>query len=167
MTPICSRCSVLILAILSLAACQSPSAAGTPQPLYWLAWSGPTLDTGYLAAAEEAASDWNTALGRPVFAFGWRPFVSVDLVQVPYRIETSDRILAIGRTDRSHWPTPIVAVSTDTDPSEYRVTVEHELGHILGLSHSSDPDDLMYPAPRLDARVSPEDKRRALGILGL
>jgi predicted Zn-dependent protease len=120
------------------------------------------LDDAYQAAAEEAVSDWNTVLDRPVFAFGWHPFVSVDIQQFPYRLDTGDGIQAIGRTYRSQ---RFIAVSTDIGREAYRVTVEHELGHIIGLSHSSDPNDLMCPAPGYLTRVTAEDARRALEIL--
>lgn len=150
-----------LVLILSLASCQHPTTAPAPDPLYWLAWSGPLLDSDYYYAAEEAVSHWNEALNRPVFAFGWHPFVGVDITQVPYRLEAGDGVLALGRTYSPH----LIAVTTDTDKSAYRIIVEHELGHILGLKHSQNPKDLMYSAPQVTNQLTPDDRRRALEIL--
>ncbi len=35
-----------------------------------------------------------------------------------------------------------------TDPTWYMTLISHELGHILGLNHTSGSHDLMHPAPR-------------------
>ncbi len=32
------------------------------------------------------------------------------------------------------------------DPRDVRLTAAHEMGHALGLGHSANPHDLMYPA---------------------
>lgn len=150
---------------LVLSACQPYNTAPAPDPLYWLSWSGVVWEPAYQAAADEAVSEWNAALGRPVFAFGWRPFVGVTIMQVPHLLEGPGKTVALGLTYSPRGRAPYVVISTTVEKSQYRVIMAHELGHVLGLTHSTDPKDLMFTAPPIDAVVSPEDKRRAMEML--
>ena len=55
---------------------------------------------------------------------------------------------------------------TRLDRQAMLVTAAHEAGHAIGLAHSDQPGDLMYPTPRSPA-LSDRDRQTALLIYGL
>ena len=52
------------------------------------------------------------------------------------------------------------------EPDDVRVLVLHEIGHLLGLDHSPDPGDIMYPQPKV-RDLSPRDISTALLLYDL
>ena len=47
----------------------------------------------------------------------------------------------------------------DITPDNFLSVAIHEVGHALGLQHSNDPGDIMYPTVRADAKLGPGDVR--------
>jgi len=52
------------------------------------------------------------------------------------------------------------------EPDDVRVLALHEIGHLLGLDHSPDPGDIMYPQPKV-RDLSPRDISTALLLYDL
>jgi len=51
------------------------------------------------------------------------------------------------------------------DPNQLRLTAAHEMGHILGLPHSDEPRDVMYPTNTATA-LTARDHRTLEALYG-
>ena len=106
-----------------------------------------------VSEVRQALDDWSPA------AVGLRFLEQADTVDVKMIVRWSDTLEAdrAGATDvtwdksgRVHRVTVYLAVRSPSTgrpfaPEARRAIVLHELGHALGLPHSSNPEDAMYP----------------------
>lgn len=143
----------------------APVASVAPGAFFCLRLTTDAPDGSFLRAIFAASEDWNRALsptlGREVF--GWHEGKVIRLAQYASIVGPAEAGGMIGGvTFRASG----VVVFSGAVPEGYRYTVAaHELGHVIGIPHSNDPADLMFPKGREGATITPNDTRRALELL--
>jgi hypothetical protein len=78
---------------------------------------------------------------EPLFAVEWRSTLSgtqIGVARTQWSESRGISVIAIELAMRSPY-------GGDADPAQVRLTAAHEMGHALGLPHSDEPRDVMYP----------------------
>jgi predicted Zn-dependent protease len=92
----------------------------------------------------------------PHFEVIWRPGLSgnqIGVARTRWSPETGLQVVSIELTTRNPF-----APGTVVDPAQVRLTAAHEMGHALGLPHSPNTRDVMYPSNTATA-MSAQDYR--------
>jgi len=115
---------------------------------------GPVSQPEIDAAIAEVTAETRAAFGHDI--------IDTDGVVVNWHLENMDKEWpTIGHTSCAGGQCDIV-FSEHMRHSEVLPCVAHEIGHALGLPHSKDPNDIMYPeAPQISAAEAAWDLRLA------
>jgi hypothetical protein len=165
---------ILALALL-LAGCAPPSpvietAETPPSPapsargfLFGLRWAGVTYQGAYEPAARQAAFNWNQAVGRDLFTWdeAGNVILTQSLTRPSFNGQEADGVTIKTQDGKG----ALVALNAAIPEAAAYPVVAHELGHVLGLHHSQDPQDLMFATVTLHSHITPNDTRRALEAL--
>lgn len=107
--------------------------------------------------------DWNDKIGKEVFVFQHNDGSIVNFVLFD-KYEYSSNNDVVGYADRVNYPHTI-GLKASAPFQNTRNIIQHELGHIIGLSHSKDSRDLMYYATRPGVYASPNDVEQARKLI--
>ncbi len=140
-------------------------------------WFAPThaanFQAAFIEAIKQAFGQWTSA-GVPV-RFDFNGDSSNAEVTVKWRIQFE--IERTGQTDVTwdddgHIQSAVVTLATfdpkgrPMEPEDIRVVATHEVGHLLGLDHSKDSTDIMFPTAKV-RDLSDRDVRTVLFLYQL
>lgn len=140
-------------------------------------WFAPTyaanFKPSFLDAIRSAFGEW-TGAGVPV-RFDFAGDSTNAEVTVKWRIQFE--IERTGQTDvtwdeNGHIQSAVITLATfdpkgrPMEPDDIRVVAAHEVGHLLGLDHSKDSTDIMYPTAKVRA-LSDRDARTVMFLYQL
>ncbi len=136
-----------LFALLTLALAFSFLCCAKEQPLYHLQDPG-GLDPAVRKVIEDAVADLNQRAGLILFSF--------ESGSTPVELIVGD--LSGDRWGSTEWSRnfakTILAPKTVSSPTALYGVFQHEMGHVVGLPHSEDYRDIMYPIFLLDHHMS-------------
>ncbi len=139
-----------------------------PVRVYLATGTAANFQPAFLGAVHEAFQRWQEA-GVPV---RWDLAADSAGAEVRFKWKVQFEEERTGQTDLTwdqdgHLQTAIVTLATfdpkghPLGPDEVRVIALHEIGHLIGLDHSSDTTDIMYPVTKV-RDLSPRDIQTAV-----
>ena len=144
-----------------------------PVRVYLATGTAANFQPQFLGAVGDAFQRWQEA-GVPV---RWDLAADSAAAEVRFKWKVQFEEERTGQTDLTwdqdgHLQTAIVTLAT-FDPKghplgtdEVRVIALHEIGHLIGLDHSSDTTDIMYPVTKV-RDLSPRDIQTAMLLYDL
>jgi len=144
-----------------------------PVRVYLATGTAANFQPAFLGAVREAFQRWQEA-GVPV---RWDLAADSAGAEVRFKWKVQFEEERTGQTDLTwdqdgHLQTAIVTLATfdpqghPLGPDEVRVIALHEIGHLIGLDHSSDTTDIMYPVTKV-RDLSPRDIQTAVLLYDL
>ncbi|MDD2500263.1 MAG: DUF4214 domain-containing protein [Geobacter sp.] len=130
------------------------------------------LESAQSQLFQQALEAWEQVANVDFVLVGDTPFV--DMRVGLSQIDGAGRILGIA----SLWNigAALTDVTIEFDAADmlnsvapeslFYKTALHEIGHVLGLDHSSNPSDLMYPYVNQSTTLSNDDKAAVVGLYG-
>jgi hypothetical protein len=140
----------------------------TPSPPFTLVFDDSTPPE-YVAAVMASAEEWNNALGTKVFYLEGTDegvateTIAVHITSAHYAPHGKNLVAVAYREDkRAPWELHLTERWLG-DPA----TIQHELGHTLGLWHSANAESVMYKETVATAtQITEEDVEEARSIWG-
>jgi predicted Zn-dependent protease len=145
--------------------------------LYWpslpvtVNWSS-VLPPEYLGMLHSAVAEWNSKFEKPIFQM-WSEipftdaqktkaiFVDLDEVQGDGGHLGQARVYSNANTGEIQWAEIVLELAT----GDHTNTLQHELGHALGLAHSEHNDSVMAPINTEHRRKVGETEAKAIASI--
>lgn len=127
-----------------------------PFPLVLVPTAGLRVYPDLCALVTAGCARWNAALGEPIFLqAGPGRVVFVDLMDAIPTVKGT----AVGEVDNLINPRQMHLWPGILPPLAYSIVL-HEMGHLLGLAHSLEGDDVMYEMAQFATDLSLNDISR-------
>jgi hypothetical protein len=107
----------------------------------------------YTTPLDEAAAEWNDTVGTNLAV----KHGGCEGLETRIRTGNVSPHLAVTRMNKGDTPTEIIIEPNNSNLTEVRSTFLHEIGHVLGLGHSTNPLDIMYVNSQFNGHLTQGD----------